>query len=114
MIEEGTDEEIKENILKHLLWEPSPKEVIAAQRSFTQEADKNTLVVAELVEFEMRAAKRHQPNYPVIKVQFKSHRPRGAVVAKSVRAARRARLALYRLEGKPDESIYTAYLRADA
>lgn len=114
MIEEGTDEEFKENILKHLLWEPSPKEVVAAQRSFAQEADRNTLVVAELVEFSMYSTWRARPAYPVIKVQFKSKRERGAVVTKSVRAARRARLALYRLESRPGEAVYTAYLRADA
>jgi hypothetical protein len=115
MMEEGTAHELKENILKHLLWKPGPKAVVDAQQSFVAEADKNTVVIAELVEFETRGTRRPiNMTYPVIQVIFTSKRERNAVVTKSVRAARRARLALYRLEGVLGSDRYTAFLRADA
>lgn len=116
MIEDGTAQDVKENILKHLLWKPGPEAVDLAQQCFLAEADKLTQVEAELIEFEHQGTQRPViPTYPVIRVTFHSKRERGAVVTKSVRAARRARLTLYRLEttnnGTP--CLYMAFLRAD-
>lgn len=114
MIESGTRDEIKESILGNLAWNPDLDMLKLVRRCFEQQG-----VTVEVVTVKQYSCgQRSMFHWNVIAVSMRTKRDIEGAMAKTLRAVRAARLALYQftVEGKSEDGLngYVVELRGAA